>query len=317
MTQVLDAPAPVAPAAAPSPSPAPAAAPAPAVTAPYYADLFQSDGGLNHKALDRLPDHLKGIRPLLERQTKIDGIFQSWEQANTLASKKALAPLPANATPELIAERKQLMDTFNGVPKDVKDYGIGRPADLPENQWNQGLVDNFAAWAHKNSVSPSAVKELLGVQVGAVKQQLQAQSQYEQQFYAQEQQTFDAAIKRENIPAERAQALVEKGAIAFGLDLANEKTKNFLKGADARLMAMRHAIAIGEDRMVTGTEGGGNKGQDYAAMATDIQRNPANPEYAIYRNTEGKFSRSQQDAVVAKVNEWHRLAAAQKVGGKK
>jgi hypothetical protein len=271
--------------------------------------LFQADGGLNHKALDRLPDHIKGIRPLLERQKNIDGIFQSWEQANTLASKKALAPIPPDAPQTVRDERKALLDSISGVPKDVKDYGIARPADIPEAQWNQPLAENFGNWAHKHSVSPSAVKELLGVQIEAMKAQLGEQEKWTTQFYANEDKTFQATLQRENIPSDRAQALIEKGAMAFGLNLEDPQTAQFMKGALARQIVMRHALTTGEDKVITGG-GTASEGRDYTAQALDIQRNPANPEYAIYRNVDGKYSRTQQQAVVERVNELHRLAAA-------
>ncbi len=292
-----------------TPPATPAASPGgSAIPEPYYKDLFQSDGGVNTKALDRLPDHLKGVRSLLERQKNIDGILQSWEHSNTLASRKALAPIAADAPEPVRAERKALLDTINGVPAAAKDYGIARPQDFPEAHWDQPLADKFTEWAHKNSVSPAAAKELIGVQMEAVKGQLTQQSQYEQDFWNKEQQTFDGIIKQANIPSDRAASLVEKGAIALGLDLTNERTKTFLKGSDARLMAMRHAIAIGEDSFVQGDAKASEN--DPEAQASDIVHNKANPLYEQYWNREGKFPRATAEAARAKVEELQRMAAA-------
>ena len=233
------------------------------------------------------------------------------DHANTMAGKKALAPLPPTAAPEVLAERKALLDTINGVPAKPQEYGIARPQDFPEAHWNQKLADSFTAWAHKHSVSPAAAKELVfDIQANAVKEALTSQAQYETQFWNGQQQQFEATIRRENIPADKAAALVEKGALALGLDLNNETTKTFMKGAEARLMAMRHAIAIGEDSTGAGLGQNGGADKDPAALANSAMKNPADPLYAVYWNREGKYSRADQEAAVAKVNGWLQQAEA-------
>ena len=271
-----------------------------ATVEPYYKDFLQSDGTLNHKALERLPDHLKGVAPLLQNRKTIDDLLMGYDHANTLASKKALAPLPANAPATVVAERKALLDSINGVPKEAKDYGIVKPKELPDAAWHQGMADGYAGWAHKWSVPPSAAKELMDMNMGYVQQNLKDQAAGETKFWAGEQQRFDAELARSNIPAERADALVQRGAIDLGLNLEDKQTQTFLKGSNARLMALRHAIAIGEDKVIQGGDGRGTS-VDPDAEAADIQRNPANPLYAQYWNREGKFSRAQQDAAKEKV----------------
>ena len=313
MSEVNTAPAPVAPV---TPAPAAPASPAPSsgVQEPWAKDWIKADYTFDHKALERMPDHLKGLKPTLERSKSLEDFLTTFQNQQVLVGKKALAPLPSDAPEPVRAERKALIDTINGVPPTPKDYGITRPQDFPETQWNQPLADSFTQWAHENSVSPAAAKELIAIQMEAVKGQLGQQAQYEQQFYADQDKAFTATIQRENIAADRASALVEKGALALGLDLNNEGTKNFLKGTDARLMAMRHAIAIGEDRAVG--ENGQSPGAEGnpADLAKDATSNPANPLYAQYWNKDGKFSRSVQDAAIARVNGWHQMAVAK--GGK-
>ena len=258
-----------------------------------------------------MPAHLQGLKGTLSRQKDFEGVLQALDHAQTIAGKKALAPLAADAPEPVRLERKTLLDGINGVPAKPSDYGITKPDKMPAQQWNQELADGFAAWAHKNSVAPGSVKELMGLQFGLVEKQLIAQAQGEATFWADQQKTFEATIARDNIPGDRAQALVEKGAIAMGLNLEDEQTKTFFKGATARLMAMKYAIATGEDKVVEG--GLPDGGKDYGAQAQDIQRNPANPEYAIYHNRENKYSRDQQAAVVQKVNGWLMQADAKKV----
>lgn len=284
-----------------------------AVGEPWYKEWIQSDSSLNNKALEKLPDHLKGLSDTLGRQKNLEGVLMNLDHLQKVAGKKALSPLPPNAPPEVVAERKSVLDAIMGVPKDPKEYGIAKPKDLPDAAWNQQLAETFTQWAHKNSVSPAAARELVDLQIKGVQGQIQQQQAYEQQFWASEQKTFEATINRENISAERASALVEKGALALGMDLSNEKTKNFLKGADARLMAMRHALAIGEDRIVTGQDTTG-EARDPMALAEDARKNPSNPLYGAYWNKEGKFSRTDHDAAVAKVNGWLQMAAGKEAG---
>ena len=283
-----------------------------ASTEPYYKDWLQSDGSLNHKSLDRLPDELKDLRSTLERQKNFDGILHDLKHSKFLAGQKALAPLPTDAPAAVRAERKALLDGINGVPKEAKDYGVTRPKDMPEAQWNQGLADNFVKWAHENSVPPQAVQKLLGMQFDAIKGNMQAQAQYETAYWTKEQQAFEGINRQENRPQAQADALVEKGIVAMGLDPKNEKIATLLKGADVRTILMRHAIAIGEDKALTGGDQGKGEGTNYQQQADSILKDPANPLFAAFKNVDGKYSRSDHDAAVAKWHELLKLAEDQK-----
>lgn len=299
------------PAAPPTPPGAAPATPPPTSGVPevWTKDWIKPDYSLNHSALDRLPDHLKGLRPTLERQKTFEDVLTVMQNQQVLVGKKALAPLPPDSPAHVLAERKALLDTINGVPPESKDYGFTRPEDFPESQWDPKMADGFSAWAHKHSVSPAAAKELLGLQIGSVKEQMAAQQQYEQNFWAKEQTAFDANLRQSNIPADRAAKLIEKGAIALGLDLNNEATKTLLKGSEARLMAMRHALAIGEDTFVQGSSKGTEPNPGEAAK--DIVHNKANPLYNAYWNRDGSIPRGVVESARAKVEELQRLAAAQ------
>lgn len=291
-----------------TPPPASATPPTSGVQDPWGKSWIKPDFTLDHSALERLPDHLKGMRPTMEKYKSLDDVLTGFQNLQVMSGKKALAPLPSDAPPAALAERKVLLDTISGVPANPKDYGIVKPADLPDAHWNQPMADAYANWAHKNSVSPTAAKELMGLQLGTVKTQLAAQAQYETQFWSEQDKGFQAILQRENIPLDRANSLVEKGAIALGLDLNNENTKTFLKGTDARLMAMRHAIATGEDKAVNG-QGGSQAAGDPGEQAESIVKDKSNPLNGPYWNTDGKYSRSDHDAAVEKVNGLRRLAA--------
>ena len=282
------------------------------VSEPWYKDFISSDGSLNHKALERLPDHLKPLKETWSRQKTIDDLGTSTVHFQSLAAKKALAPLTGTEPKEVIAERKAHLDALNGVPKEAKEYGITREniaKELPENLWDQKLADGFAKWAHDNSVSPAAVKKLLNeVQLPQIRANIEAQKAYEAQYWAKEQKAFEAAIQRDNIPMDKAAALVEKGAIALGLDLSNPDVQTLLKGSIGRQMALKHAIGVAGDVTITGSEPTRAE-QNPGDLANDAVRNPANPLNGPYWNKEGKYSRQAHDSAVEQVNQWRRLAA--------
>lgn len=280
-----------------------------AVQPAWYRDWISESGELNPKALERLPDHLKPLKATWERAKTIEDVGTTMLHSQFLNGKKALAPLPPDAPDNVKTERKALIDSLNGVPPTPKDYGIARPQDLPEQFWSEPAANNLASWAHKHSVSPAAAKELMMTHAELIKGQAAEQQKHEATFWSEQQTAFEAQIRQENIPADRAAALVEKGAIALGLDIQNENTKLFLKGKDARMMALKHAIAIGEDSTVTANSA--NPGvPDPEAAAADIRSNTANPLHAAYWNKDGKYSRAAQEAAVEKHNELLKLASA-------
>lgn len=281
------------------------------VSQPWASDWIKSDFSLNHAALERLPDHLKDLRPTLERQQNLEGILIDYKHSKSLAGQKGLTPLLPGSPPEVVAKRKEFLDQANGVPKTWQEYGIQKPKDLKDDVWDPKMAEGFAQWAHKWSVPPQAAQELVGLNVETAKSRLTSNEQAVSQYWANEKKLFEETARRENIALEKANSLVDKGAVALGLNLDDPTTKTFLQGANARLMAMRHAIAIGEDSSATPTSDLPTEGRDYAEMAKDIRSNPANPLNGAYWNKGNKFSRTDHDAAVAKVNEYLRLATEQ------
>jgi hypothetical protein len=272
---------------------------------PFHSDWMKADGTLNPAAYERLPEDIRYMKDGLGKYKTAEELVRGMAYAQTLAGKKGLMPLPDNAPVEVRAERKAILDSINGVPKEAKDYGIARPPEVPEQQWNQPLADNFAKWAQENSVSPAAVKKLTAIQIDAMKGQLAEQAKYEHTFYENHQKAFEAQLRTENIPLDRATALVERGAISLGLDVAKPEHATLLKNSAVRLMAMRHAIATGEDSFVQGEAGKGDAG-DPMTLAQDATHNKANPLYEPLHDS----SHPQHKMAAAKVEGWWRQAAA-------
>ena len=223
----------------------------------------------------------------------------------TLVGKKALGPLPPNATPEMVAERKGLLDSINGVPKDPKDYGIIKPENISNELWNDGLAKGAAEIAHKYSAPPAMLKDLVALQTAELQKQLLAQQDYERAFFAKQQDNLVQTLKLENIPLTKAQELAERGAQKLGLDLQNPDIQTLMKNSNVFLMAMRHALSTSEDKFVSG-EAKNSLGGDPAALAKDATSNKANPLYAPYWDAQHPQNKMAKETV----NQWRKLAAA-------
>jgi len=286
-------------------TPSTQASTASAVKEPYYKTLINADGTLNHKALDNLPDHLAALKPTLARQKSLDDVFTVMGNQQTLVGKKALGPLPPNATPEMVAERKGLLDSINGVPKDPKDYGIIKPENISNELWNDGLAKGAAEIAHKYSAPPAMLKDLVALQTAELQKQLLAQQDYERAFFAKQQENLVQTLKLENIPLTKAQELAERGAQKLGLDLQNPDIQTLMKNSNVFLMAMRHALSTSEDKFVSG-EAKSSLGGDPAALAKDATSNKSNPLYAPYWDAQHPQNKMAKETV----NQWRKLAAA-------
>ena len=255
-----------------------------AVKEPFYKSFINADGTLNHKALDNLPEHHTSLKNTLSRQKTFDDVLTVMANQQTLAGKKGLAPLPANAAPEVVAERKALLDSINGVPKDPKDYGITKPENIANELWNESLAKGAAEIAHKYSASPQMLKDLVALQTAELQKQVAAQSEYEKNFFATQQKNLEATLRNENIPLTKAQELAERGAMRLGLDMQNPEHQTLMKNSNVFLMAMRHAMTTMEDKFVSG-EAKAGMGNNPLAEARDIAHNKSNPLYDAFYNS--------------------------------
>lgn len=269
---------------------------------PNFGDWRKADGTINHESFKALPEDIRYLGDSLSKyKTDVD-LFRGIANQQTMAGKKGLIPLPANAPAEAVAERKTLLDSINGVPKEAKDYGFKRPDDLPEGMWSDQQASAFAAWAHENSVSPAAAQKLIRLQADFIKGQAGEQQTYEKNFYDGQAKAFSDTIRSENIPTDKADAMALTGAAALvtGFDAAKPEHEALLKNATMKLAFMRHAMSTGEDTYVSG-ENGKLTGGDPEADAKDIMHNKANPLYApLYdaRHPQHKLAKEKVDQLL-------------------
>jgi hypothetical protein len=299
-----------APVTAPVTAP-PVNAPVTTTAAPAFTTWDSADGKLNPAFYEKLPDDVKYIGDTLKKYQTREELVRGFANLSTLAGKKGLIPLAADAPPEAKADRKALLDGINGVPKEAKDYGLKRPDNIPEGAWNQPLADNFTNWAWKHSVSPSSMQELVKLQSEALQGNLASQKQYETDFWAGQATAFAEQTRKEGVQPDRATELAERGATALGFDLTNEQDQLVLKNAKVRLAMMRHALATGEDSFVQG-QAARSEGADAGALMNSAMHNQADPLYKPLYDP----AHPQHKMAKEKVDGWVRQVAAKNAAKK-
>ena len=263
-------------------------------TDPWYKDWLKSDGTVDSKAYERLPDHLKHLSNSLKNHTKIDDVFTKMAHLETLAGKKGLGPLPEGAAPDVVKARNDLMRSINGVPDKPEGYGIAKPADLPDAVWNNDLAAASAKIMHDHNVPPQAVKALVNLQVEMTKKQLSEQSNYETKFFAEQDRKVKESFSRDGTAYDKGVELAARTARTFGID---PEVNPVFKNADVMLAFQKIGVAIGEPKLITG-ESKGEEGLSNQARAEDIIHNKSNPDNKAYWDG----GHPQNKAVKQKVN---------------
>lgn len=244
----------------------------------------KEDGSLDNSVFDRAPDEFKAQKKDIERYKTLPDYLKGQRAHMEMLGKKGLVdPLPANATPEQVAERSTLLRKVNGAPEKPEGYGLARPEAVPAEMWNQKLADEVSTLAFKHALPPAAVKELADLQLRATQEGMAAQKQAETAW-------FDGQDKliRDNLTKDGTD-------YAKGLDAAQRAGRRWgvapdsplLKNATVFLLLNRLAKAGEEAGLVKGEQDhfGVNPSmtnEQAEAAADDIMRNKANPLHKAY-----------------------------------
>lgn len=267
-------------------------------TTPFYADLYGADGKLNHAAFDRLPDHLKPHVETFKKYQTVEALLGGMGNLSNLAGKKALAPLPDNAPPEMKAERQALLRQLHGTPEKPEGYGVKKPDNLPAEMWDEGYVGSMVGILHKHNASPALVKELVEADAKAAAGKVDHNGQTEAQAYAREEQTLRTAFGPQfNDKVD----LAVRAARTLGLDPKDPIFRN----AKVVIAMAKVGEMVSEDRLVSGDSKGGD-GMSDRAKAKDIVTNPSNPLHKAYHNENDP----QHDEAVRTHSEFNKRAAA-------
>jgi hypothetical protein len=259
---------------------------------PWFVGLWDKTGKIDKAKFDSLPDHLKPHKDLFAKYETAEAFMVSLVHHQQLASKKGLAPLPTNASPEMKAERQALMRQLNGVPEKPEGYGIAKPKDMPDEHWNQEYVGGVMGILHKHNASPELVKELTAYDLEAAGKVRGGYDTQQQTRLANEGKALKEAFGNDY---DSKIDLAQRAARTAGIDLQDPEVGNNSKViiALAKLGAM-----ISEDKLVSGDGGDSGKGgQSDREKAKDIVKNPANPLYKAYHDPQDSEHQAAVDTV--------------------
>jgi hypothetical protein len=248
------------------------------IAEPFYKDLIISDGKINEKSWERLPDHLKPHADTFKKYKTVDELFAGFGNLSHLAGKKALAPLPENAPPELKAERDRLLDSLMEVPDKPEGYGFKRPDDLPEEVWDPEFAGEAAKIMREEHMGRKAANRLLELNI----KQARAGIAEAQARMAAEAQAEEGKL-REAWPADqydRNLALVTRLIATAGLDPKDSMPPT----AAGRIGLLKIASMLQEDKLVAGGDDHALAAGNDRARALDIVNNEANPLYKAYHD---------------------------------
>ena len=232
---------------------------------------------MNAAKFDALPAHLKAHKDTFAKYQTVEALLGGFANVASLAGKKALAPLPADASPEAKAERAKLMAQLNNVPEKPEGYGFKRPDSIPEAQWSQAYADGVAGILHKHQISPEAAKELM---------EFDAKHAGEMLGKVQAGQAANAAAEAKALKEAwgdnyaKNVDLAVRGAKTLGMD----PTDPIFANAKVVQMVAKFAGMVSEERLVQG-ESSANAGMDDRAKALDILNNPSNPLHKAYHDS--------------------------------
>lgn len=246
---------------------------------PWFVGLWDKSGKIDPKKYDALPDALKGHKDLFAKYQTAEAFFHGMVNHQQLASKKGLQPLAPNAPAEVVAERQALMRTLNGVPEKPEGYGIKRPDDMPEENWNGPYVDGMLGILHKHNAPPALVQELVKADLDAANKIREGHGAHSEQHLAAQ----AAELKKEFGEGEAFASkigMAQRAARTLGLDINDPSIGN-----NAKLIVALAKVAemTGEDRLVSG-DGKGGDGKSDREKARDIVSNASNPLHKAYHD---------------------------------
>lgn len=250
-----------------------------------------NDGKINKSKYDELPDNLKIWKDTFSKYDTDEQLLGAFAHSIALNGKKGLMPLPENASPQMREEYNARLREILKVPKDVEGYGIKKPDNIPDTQWNGEYVNKALGIMHKYNAPPEMVRELVAA---------------DQEFAKGMRSQTDASTVREieaakseiatafGTEADQKISQARRYAATLGLDANDPRIGN---NAKLIIALAKGASMIGEDKLVNVGGGGASSGVNDREKAKDIIHNKSNPLHEAYHNP----SHGQHAQAVAQV----------------
>lgn len=258
-------------AAAPAPVAAPVSTPAPSA-------FVNADGTFAPNWRDSLGAELKDNPALMTVPTLAD-LAKSYVSTKSLVGKKFQAP-SESSTPEEVAAWRKIV----GAPDDPAGYGELRPDDFPADQWDANTAGELAKIAHKHNLPTSAVKDIIGLHAGSVKQALE---KYQADEAAYKEEGLNTLKKEWGADFAEQARLAKIAATAFGLDPGD--TLDFASPTFVLAMARAAKFLPRGDTAVVG--GAPSIAGSVATRIDDIRRSP---EYMGERGQQAQTAAQSQ-----------------------
>jgi hypothetical protein len=183
-------------------------------------------------------------------EPKLDQLGASYiSLEKAFSSKREVKKPGADAKPDEIAAYQSEVRKITGAPDKPEGYGLKAPENLPEGvEWNAELATKAATIAHKYSVPPEALQELIALNnenVGG----MMAKSAEAQKAQRDEMIAGLNAEWKDQAPNNWQRAA--RGAIALGIDINSSELANNAEFIKAALAVDK---LIGEDTKLIGAE---------------------------------------------------------------
>lgn len=227
-------------------------------------------------------------------EAKLDQLAISYANLEKAFSSKSQAPKKpgADASPEDQAKYFADLRKFTGAPEKPEDYGLKAPDKLPEGvEWNAELAGKAASIAHKYSVPPEALQELINLNNENI-------SGLVEKSQAMQQEQVDAMVAELNAEwkdnAKDNWQRANRGAIALGVDLEASGLGNnphFIRAA------LRFDEMIGDDKGLVKSDSAATYREQMERLqkSDDYQgKNGPEKQQAALARLQGLFNASQK-----------------------
>lgn len=133
-----------------------------------FNDLLDESGKFTDRWTEKLPDGFKEHSKTLSKFSDPVALMTSYVSLEKAYSQKSSSSVKLPGDDASEADWSKYRDAI-GAPKDAKDYGISKPQDIPDEQWNSALADKVTTVALKYGIPAKAMHELVDTYNGSMK----------------------------------------------------------------------------------------------------------------------------------------------------
>jgi hypothetical protein len=233
-------------------------------------------------------------------EPKLDQLGASYiSLEKAFSSKREVKKPGADAKPEEIAAYQSELRKITGAPDKPEGYGLKAPDNLPEGvEWNAELANKAATIAHKYSVPPEALQELIALNNENVGGMMAKSAELQQVSYDTD---YVGALNAEwKSDAPNNWQRATRGAAALGVD-----PSAFNPDADVRLVQRELAKAtLGADRLI------GEDSKLIGAESSQATYDERMDKLRVSDAYQGKLGPAKQDEAFKQMQQFYQASRA-------